>query len=111
MNSGPASTVALQGYHVYRSTSPGGSYTKIAGNIHLPQSSEVTLTVNEMQEHVVCMLDIGKKCDFYHAAKWDGRNEHGLKVTSGICFYQIEIRSKDAGQRPIVAVKKMILIK
>jgi len=51
------------------------------------------------------------KSDGYQAVKWDGRNEHGLKVSSGIYFFRIEMKSKDAGQRPIVAFKKMILMK
>jgi flagellar hook assembly protein FlgD len=57
------------------------------------------------------MLDYGIKAAGHHSVKWDGRNKKGLNVTSGIYVYRIEMRTENGGQRPFVAIKKMILMK
>jgi hypothetical protein len=77
----------------------------------LPVLAEVTLTIYDLQGQVVQRLDYGTKAAGHHSVEWDGRNDQGLKVTSGIYFYRIEMKRKDAGQRPFVAMKKMILMK
>ncbi len=77
----------------------------------LPVSAEVALTIYDLHGQVVQRLDYGTKAAGRHSVQWDGRNDQGLKVTSAIYFYRIEMKRKDAGQRPFVAVKKMILMK
>jgi hypothetical protein len=61
----------------------------------LPQSSEVALTIYDLQGHQVRMLDYGIKAAGHHSVKWDGRNKQGLNVTSGIYFYRIEMRTEN----------------
>ena len=77
----------------------------------LPVSAEVALTIYDLHGQVVQRLDYGTKAAGHHSVQWDGRNDQGLKVTSAIYFYRIEMRTENGGQRPFVAVKKMILMK
>jgi flagellar hook assembly protein FlgD len=44
---------------------------------------------------------LGTKSAGYQAVKWNGRNEQGLKLTSGICFCRIEMKTKNDGQKTI----------
>ena len=39
---------------------------------------------------VVCKKELGRRPDGLNRCKWDGRNEHGEKVVSGIYFFSIE---------------------
>ncbi len=77
----------------------------------LPQSAEVMLTIYDVQGHEVRRLVHGTKSAGYHSVQWDSRNELGKFVASGIYLYRIEVKSKVAGQRSYVNVKKMILMK
>ena len=40
----------------------------------------------------------------YHSVKWDGTNNNGLKVTSGIYVYMIQVSE-------FMEVKKMVFLK
>ena len=61
---------------------------------HLAQTSDVTLTIYSAKGVVVRQLDMGRQpAGFYtdrtKAAYWDGCNENGESVASGIYFYQL----------------------
>jgi flagellar hook assembly protein FlgD len=47
----------------------------------------------------------------YHALDWNGRDEAGQLVASGIYFYRLEAKAKDMASQPFMDVKKMILMK
>ena len=58
----------------------------------LSKPADVTLTIYDIKGHVVRTLDLGhQRAGLYQArsraAHWDGRNEIGEKVASGIYFY------------------------
>ena len=60
----------------------------------LAESADVTLTIYNIQGHVVRDLDLGhQRAGMYHsrnrAAHWDGRNAQGESVASGVYFYTL----------------------
>ena len=76
---------------------------------HLPQMADVSLTVFDVQGRSVRSLFKGANSAGYHSVGWDGRDEAGQLVASGIYFYQLEVKSR--GQQSFREVKKMILMK
>ncbi len=75
----------------------------------LSESGEVSIRIYSLSGQLVRRIDLGYKAMGDYTSKdkavyWDGTNEAGEKVSSGIYFY--EIKSKD-----FVSVKKMIMSK
>ena len=75
----------------------------------LPEDATVTFKIYDAAGHVVRTLYLGKRMagmflDKSSAAYWDGKNETGERIVSGIYFYAIK-----AGK--FVSVKKMVLLK
>ncbi|MBM3234835.1 T9SS type A sorting domain-containing protein [Candidatus Poribacteria bacterium] len=75
----------------------------------LKEASDVTIRIFDLRGQLVRTLDLGyKEADFYvsrsDAAYWDGRNNFGERVASGIYFYQLQAGS-------FSALKKMLILK
>jgi hypothetical protein len=76
----------------------------------LPKESFVTLRVyNTLGQEVVTLVNEEQKAG-YIMATWDGRNNLGYTVGSGLYFYRIEARPMD-GSNVFTEVKKMMLVK
>ncbi len=76
---------------------------------HLAQEAEVTITIYDTKGTPVRRLALGNQAAGYYAARgkaayWDGRNESGEKVASGIYIYQFR-----AGD--YVASRRMVIVK
>ena len=76
---------------------------------HLANDSNVSLSIYDINGALVRELDIGhQSAGFYttraKAAYWDGRNETGEAVASGVYFYQL--RAGDYSQ-----IRKMVILK
>ena len=76
---------------------------------HLSNDADVTLTVYDTKGTVVRQLDLGhQSAGFYtaraKAAYWNGRNESGESVASGLYFYQLR-----AGD--YTALRRMVIVK
>jgi hypothetical protein len=70
----------------------------------LPEASKVTLTIYNILGQEVRSL-ISKNLNAgYHTIKWDGTNNFGLKVASGVYLYRLNAGS-------FVASKKMVFLK
>jgi hypothetical protein len=70
----------------------------------LPEAGHVTLRIYRIDGQLVkTIYDDYQSAGIYEKV-WDGRNEHGTKVSSGVYFYRLT--SND-----FVQVKKMILLK
>ena len=70
----------------------------------IPNKSDITLKIyNLLGQEVKTLINESKKAG-YHQIIWDGRNNNGVKVGSGIYIYRIQ-----AGD--FVKTKKMVLIK
>ncbi len=70
----------------------------------LPRREEVSLTIYNIMGQVVRKIDIGTKPAGKHSVVWDGNNDDGEAVASGIYLYRM-----DAGS--FTASKKMVLMK
>ena len=76
---------------------------------HLAEPAEVTLTLYDIKGTPVRRLDLGHQMAGYYAnrnraAYWDGKNERGEWVGSGVYFYQLT-----AGD--FSAMRKMVILK
>ena len=76
---------------------------------HLAKPSRVTLTIYAIDGKVVRHLDLGHQLEgFYqsksHAAYWDGRNNVGERVATGLYFYTLTTGD-------FAATRKMLILK
>ena len=74
---------------------------------HLAHAADVTLTVYDTQGAVVRRLDLGHQPAGYYTARakaayWDGRNENGESVASGVYFYQLRAGGHSALRRMVI---------
>ncbi len=78
----------------------------------LPKTEKVELVVFNALGQKVKTLIFGFQEAGYHTVTWDGTNEAGQSVSSGIYFYQIQAGhpSTGSGQR-FVQVRKMLLVR
>ncbi len=78
---------------------------------HLPRTSDVILTIYDLQGHQVRRLVNGTKSAGYHKIQWDGRSDTGQKSTSGIYFCQIHAKTYNSDPHIYIGCKKMLLMK
>ena len=76
---------------------------------HLANAGAVVITIYDARGSVVRRLDLGHQREGYYASRsraayWDGRNNMGERVASGVYFYQLE-----AGN--ISFLRKMVILK
>ena len=76
---------------------------------HLAHAADVTLTIYDPQGVMVRQLDVGYQRAGYYtdrakAAYWDGHNESGESVASGVYFYQLRADH-------FYAMRKMVILK
>ena len=76
---------------------------------HLANGSDVRITIYDTRGVVVRRLDLGHQGEGYYtsrsrAAYWDGRNNVGERVASGIYFYQLEADN-------VSLLRKMVILK
>ena len=76
---------------------------------HLADDAEVTLTIYDIKGVLVRQLDLGHQSAGYYtdwtkAAYWNGCNESGESVASGVYFYQLR-----AGD--YIALRRMVVLK
>jgi len=70
----------------------------------LPQTSEVRIDIYDLLGRKVRSLDLGRQGAGYKTVAWDGKNERGEAVASGVYFYRLK-----AGE--FVQSRKMTLLK
>jgi hypothetical protein len=71
---------------------------------HLPKAGKVTLTIyNSIGQTVKTIISTLKSAG-YHEVNWDGRNSNGVRVASGIYFYQLVAPN-------FTKTKRMVLLK
>ena len=76
---------------------------------HLANDSDVQITIYDTRGTVVRRLDLGHQREGYYtsrsrAAYWDGRNEFGERVATGIYFYQLQADNMSL-------LRKMVILK
>jgi hypothetical protein len=75
----------------------------------LVEAADVAITIYNVNGQMVRRLELGNRMpghyvDRTRAAYWDGRNESGEKVSSGIYFYQLQA-GRDNSVRKMIVVK------
>jgi hypothetical protein len=91
-----------------KSRSTGNPATTI--EYHLPQAAEVNLSIYDLTGQEVRRLVRSLKSAGSHTVPWDGRDEAGRSVATGIYFYQIEMKVQGGARPSYVDIKKMILM-
>ena len=76
---------------------------------HLATASDVQITIYDKRGSVVRLLNLGHQREGYYtsrsrAAYWDGRNEVGESVASGMYFYQLQANNTST-------LRKMVILK
>ena len=85
----------------------------------LAHDADVTLTVYDTKGVPVRQLDLGHQPAGYYtnrakAAYWDGRNDSGEQVASGVYFYQLRAGRSGLSvphRRDYTAVRRMVILK
>jgi len=78
---------------------------------NLPQTSEVVLTIYNLQGQVMRNLIRETIPAGYHTVHWDGRDEARRLVASGLYFYRVDAKPTSPWQQSWTDVKKMVLMK
>ena len=76
---------------------------------HLANASDVQITIYDVHGQVIRRLDLGHQTAGHYtiqsrAAYWDGTNDFGERVASGIYFYQLQAND-------VSALRKMVILK
>ena len=82
----------------------------------LAHAADVTLTIYDMKGAPVRQLDLGHQSAGYYmdrakAAYWDGRNDSGESVASGVYFYQLRVSSSRSIEAGYTALRRMAVLK
>ena len=77
----------------------------------LPAANNVILKIYNALGEEICTLANGPYGAGYHRIRWDGRNNAGRSVPSGMYFYQLKAKSQIPGKRSLIDTKRMILMK
>jgi hypothetical protein len=92
------SSVKLDGNY----PNPFNPETKIS--FSLPTEQKIELTVYNLKGQKVRQLIKGDFIPGQHSVVWNGKNENGCNVASGVYFYQLKTKEKEL-------TKKMLLLK
>lgn len=75
----------------------------------LPVDGKIRLSIyNTLGQQITTLVDDSKVAGFY-TSEWNGKDQSGKTVASGIYFYRIEIQGYD--NQKFVSVKRMIMMK
>ena len=82
----------------------------------LSYDTNVTIKIYNIQGRIVRILRLGRKeaglyLDKQVSAYWDGRDEDGEKVASGVYFYTLQARSKEGRVEEFSGIRKMVILK
>ncbi len=77
---------------------------------NLPTESNVTLKIYNILGQELAALVQGVHSPGFLSTEWNGKNQFGHQVASGVYFYRIEAKPVN-GSTPFVSLKKMILLK
>ncbi|HDP67393.1 MAG TPA: T9SS type A sorting domain-containing protein [Candidatus Marinimicrobia bacterium] len=97
----------LKDFHLYQNyPNPFNTNTCLAYT--LPSAGDVTITIYNLLGKKIRTLVSGYQPSGYHSAIWDGKDDNGQAVASGIYLYQMLSTSNNFEQSPI---RKMVLLK
>jgi len=77
----------------------------------LPEAGKVLLEIFNIQAQRVRQLENRLQESGFYDTIWDGRNDHGYEVASGIYFYRLKVLPVASQNKGFVAVRRMLLLK
>jgi DNA/RNA endonuclease YhcR with UshA esterase domain len=77
----------------------------------LPQQSKVNLKVYSVLGQEIATLVDDIQNASYHRVQWNGRDNNGVQVSSGVYFFRIVAQPLDGKASPFTQVRKMMLMK
>lgn len=77
----------------------------------LPIASDVQVTVYDLSGREVTTLVNTRQNPGTYSVTWQGKDQRGLDVASGVYFYKITARSSDRVSHPFNVVKRMVYLK
>jgi hypothetical protein len=95
-----------------KSPALGGRNPETVIEYQLPKASEVEISIFNLQGQKVATLVRGQQTAGAHKIIWNGADEFGRRVASGVYLYQLKVGdpSTSSGQR-FVAVRKMLVLR
>jgi len=76
----------------------------------LPYQSSVELIIYDLIGSKVKSFNVSSQSTGYQSLVWDGRNENGNPVTSGVYFYKISIKSLENNET-FAKTAKLVMLK
>jgi flagellar hook assembly protein FlgD len=76
----------------------------------MPHNSSVQLVVYDIMGREIKSVNIQSQSPGTHQIVWDGKNENGTQVSSGVYLYRIHLKSLENSQE-FVKTAKMLLLK
>ena len=76
----------------------------------MPKSGYVELVIVNLLGQPIRTLVTNSQAAGRHRITWDGRNDFGNQVGSGIYFYRIAVKPDD-GSKPFTQIRKMTLLR
>jgi subtilisin family serine protease len=92
-----------------------GAKSRLAGNpqtviqYQLPEASHVTVKIYNLFGQEVRTLIAGHREAGYHAEIWDGRDDFGRRVASGVYFYRLSVEPNATRPNGFQFTRKMVL--
>ena len=77
----------------------------------LPQQSRVSVKVYSLLGQEVRTLVNDIQSASYYRITWNGRDNYGMQVSSGVYFFRMSAEPVSGNDQPFVQVKKMMLMK
>lgn len=84
---------------------PNPFKTETAIEYYLPETCYVTIRIIDLHGRIIRILETGEKNSGISRTPWDGKDEDGNTVTSGLYFYRIET------SMGLTDIKRMIFLK
>jgi hypothetical protein len=111
----PGETIKLVDGAVPENYALGRSYPNPANpsasiQFEIPKSGEVNLRIYNMQGQLVRILISEEKAAGYHQTFWDGNNDAGGRLASGVYIYRLSV-SGDQGNIVFDQSRKLLLMK
>ena len=70
--------------------------------VDLPRDARIDLRVMDVQGRQVCVVESGSRTAGFHVVSWDGRNDAGVHVGSGVYYARLAVEGVVIGTRRIV---------
>lgn len=88
-------------FHVFSSWAPLQNYFSHF-RFDLPEDTKVTLAVHDVAGREVRTLLKDLVLAGHHEIEWDGKDDHGASVSSGVYFYRPKAGTRDQTRKMIV---------